>query len=160
VETIISDLLKELSQQFRTVWDIYIKFYTAFLVFNMAGLGLVAEKVKSWNARKWIMLAFIFQNILSAITAFSIAFYSQQISDRAERLTAELVSRKGGPNDKSNPTFIESPFPGQLGYWSGVANGVSHAFFIVSWIAVCRMWKPREDEPDKSPTIEPTKSPS
>ena len=114
MESVITDLLKELSQQFRTVWDIYIKFYTAFLVFNMAGLGLVAEKVKGRKAKKWIMLAFIFQNILSAITAFSIAYYSQQVAIRAATLMTELVSRKGQPAEQRNPVFVGTPFPGSL----------------------------------------------
>lgn len=147
---IITELLKELSQQFRTVWDIYIKFYTAFLVFNMAGLGLVAEKVKDRRAKIWIMWAFIVQNVLSGITAITIAFYSQNLALRAQTLMIELISRKGGrADDLQTLAFTETPFPGALGLWGGIANGVSHIFFIVSWVAVCRLWK-RRYEPSKN----------
>ena len=35
---------EDLSQTFRTSWDLYIKFYTVFLTFSIAALGLLLSR--------------------------------------------------------------------------------------------------------------------
>jgi hypothetical protein len=51
----------EVSLQFRTVWDLYIKFYTVFLTVQIAGLGAIVQYVAQSN-RILIVLAFILNN--------------------------------------------------------------------------------------------------
>jgi hypothetical protein len=140
-------VITDLSQQFRMVWDIYIKFYTAFIVVNMTGLGLVAEKIERLETKRVIMWAFIFQNVLSGLTALAIAAYSHDVDDRMSKLlTARVAMAQAAtpetPSEQAArpyaPLLVRSTVPGPLGVWGGAANALGHVFFVVCWIAVGR----------------------
>jgi hypothetical protein len=130
-------VLSELSTQFRTVWDIYITFYTAFLVFNITGLAVVAEKVTHRGAKYIIVVAFVLQNIVSGVTAGMIGNYSKHTSDRAQ----QIIVHNANASTNATPAIKnllkeESPLPGGLALYGGWANCFSHLLMIASWTAV------------------------
>lgn len=106
-----------INDQFVKVWDIYIKFYTAFLALNMAALGLTVEKITTPQGKALVMWAFIAQNGLSFCTAVGMTIYSHRIarSFQGQPRVAPMAAAKW------------------LGVWGGVANAVSHVIFVVLW---------------------------
>ncbi len=135
MDLVLKDLIAEIGLNVRTVWDIYIKFYTAFILFNLTGLGFVAEKVKSQHAKRVLMWAFISQNVLTALTSSAIAYYSWEAFVRTANLEARRAALAGLVLD---PVIIGSTLPGPLTTLGALANTVAQVFFIASWIVVCR----------------------
>src|SRR5437763_1601629 len=84
-------LFDEHSLQFRTVWDMYLKFYTVMLTINVAALALTVEKVQDRSHRIPIMLAFVSQHILSFITAVRVAAYSRDVAGKAREVAQFLL---------------------------------------------------------------------
>lgn len=127
----------ECSLQFRTIWQLYLTFYVAFLTVNGAALGLTVQYVTSSNGKVVIALAFILQNSLAAGTAARIAKYSSDVSRRMRDLT-EFVFTNGAASEMGVlPAVLqESPIPAGLGYWGGIANLISHVIFVVLWVIV------------------------
>jgi hypothetical protein len=123
----------ELSLQFRTVWDIYIKWYTVFLSVNVLALGAVVQYVHQEN--RWIIvLSFVIQNVLGLGTAVMIARFSAATASRIETVIRCIVSPEivdGVPRE-----LRDSPIPGKLGAWSGYANAIGNAALIAGWIAL------------------------
>jgi len=127
----------ELSLQLRSVWDLYLKFYTVFLTFNILALAAVVQHIARDN-RTIIVVALVLQNLLSGITAVCIGCFSKDSARRLEDVTLYLL-REAPENSQRPPFSNHSPIPGRLGFWSGVANAVSHLTLIGCWIAVLLM---------------------
>jgi hypothetical protein len=127
----------ECSLQFRSIWDLYLKFYVTFLTVNGAALALTVQYVTGSKAKAVIAITFIFQNVLAAGTAVAISKYSSDVAKRAQGL-AELV---GVSDHKSDPVALPailhtSPIPGHIGRWGGIANLLGHVLFVVLWLVV------------------------
>lgn len=130
--------LEECSLQFRTVWDIYIKWYTIFLTFNIAGIGVAAQHLKGL-AVGVVALTFVAENLISLLTAIYIARFSISIERRALEAAAWLASEgESGQKlpEKSSSPIVQFPIPGSLGFWSGWANAASHLFLMICWVAI------------------------
>jgi hypothetical protein len=125
----------ECSLQFRTVWDLYLKFYVMFMTVNVTALGLTVQYVHTNSARMVIAIAFVMQNVLSALTAAVIARYSSQMATKVSKLAAFIVENTT-PAATIPPILAESPIPGHLGEWSALANAVAHVVYSLLWIFV------------------------
>lgn len=132
------EALKLINDQFLGVWDIYIKFYTAFLTVNLVALGLVVEKVKQERARKFICVGFMIQNLFSLITASGMAMYSNQVAHAFLNAPEIAVLAASRP----------------LGVWGGIGNALSHVLFIGLWAAVCWFRLPLVGPPDQVDTVD------
>jgi hypothetical protein len=127
----------ECSLQFRTVWDLYLKFYIMFLTVNGAALGLTVQYVYSPKAKAVIALAFVLQNVFAAGTAAMISEYSFRMAKRVQGLAEFAVTNASAPDALPLPSVLgESPLPGQLGRWGGIANLGGHVVFVVLWFVV------------------------
>ncbi len=84
----------EVSLQFRTVWDLYIKFYTIFLTFNIAGIAATVQYI-SQDGRHVVVAAFVTQNLVALITALQIAYYSKSSALRSVEL-ADVINKGDG----------------------------------------------------------------
>jgi len=124
--------LDEYSLQFRTVWQLYLTFYVAFITMNGGALGLTVQYVSGGNARKIIAATFIFQNVLAAGTAINIARYSRRVAAQYQRVTQLPIF----DDVAGSAALQESPIPGKRGQWSGLANLVGHILFIALWVVV------------------------
>lgn len=119
---------------YRTVWDIYMKFYTVFLTTNVVGVGLVVQHVETRH--RWpIVLAFLIQNLASSVTAFQIAIYSRGESESLSRL-ARAMTKEGAVDSQST-----SPLPGLLASKAAIVNLVSHLALCLCWIPL--PWIPK-----------------
>jgi len=126
----------EVSIQYRTLWDLYLKFYTVFLTFNILGLGVALQYIPT-DRRLVITVAFILQNALSMFTALSVAHFSHISAGKIESISA-FIARDLNPHSQElrlAPVLSESPIPGRLGFWSGCGCAFSHLTLIGCWIA-------------------------
>lgn len=127
---------EERNQNYRTVWDLYLKFYTVFLTMNIVGLGVVVQHVKSIEPRWWIVAAFTVQNLLSAGTAFWISRFCTDASNEVERLSSAILSGSDAVEDELRKLLKSSPLPAWLGVYAAWANLISHFALISLWIGV------------------------
>jgi hypothetical protein len=127
----------EWSLQFRTTWDLYLKFYVIFLSINITALGLTVQSVHSIRAKAVIAIVFIVQNALAGSTAVMIAIYSSKAASRAQDLAVFALANATSPAPVPLPAvFGESPIPGSLGRWGGFANLCGHIVFGLLWVLV------------------------
>jgi hypothetical protein len=124
---------KETLKMFAKVWDLYIKFYTVFMTFNVVGLGF-ASRIPI-QSRLPLVAAFVIQNLLSVGTSFTIARYSKQTHDKLSRVATHLVS----PHANVAKEVRGSPVPIPLAPWGGYANCIAGLCLIVCWIVVSQI---------------------
>ena len=125
----------EISLQFRTAWDIYIKWYTVFLTANVLALAGAVQYVEPDN-RLIVAITFCIQNVLALLTAVYMALFSRRTAERIRAVSVAIAS-EDGPGDHGGVVLRlgGSPVPGDLGYWSGWANAIGNASLIGCWIA-------------------------
>jgi hypothetical protein len=127
----------ECSLQFRTVWDLYLKFYVVFLTVNATALGLTVQYVEPQRSKAVIAVAFVMQNAFAAVTALMISRWSAKVATRAQDLATFAVTDALQPATGPLPCVLtESPIPGQLGKWGAVANLLGHCVFCALWLSV------------------------
>lgn len=124
---------REINTNFRSLWDIYIKFYTVFLTANVVGIGVVIDRVDAAN-RPLIAAAFVAQNLLAAATAAGLASYGRTCRRRLE--DAAMLFIPSGWDHERAAILRSPPIPDTLSKWSGVANAVSHVILMAIWILV------------------------
>ena len=127
--------LEETSTQFRSSWELYLKFYTVFLTVNIAALGLTLQFVSGWISRLPIVLAFILQNANSLVTAVQIGKYSRKAGQRMSLLCQDIVA-EGNERIVLPAHLVEPALPGELGYWGGIANAMGHGLMVLCWLFV------------------------
>jgi hypothetical protein len=127
---------EDLSQTFRTAWDLYIKFYTVFLSFSLAAIGWVVvypEKVRTVDGAKTVIgSVFLGQTILTAITSGVLAEYSLRVAAKQERIERDL-----SPNSLLG-TLPQTAVPTKLARWAGWANCAAMGFMAVLWVYVLK----------------------
>ena len=127
---------REHATSFRSSWDIYIKFFTVFITFNVIAIGAVLERVAPTN-RPLMSAAFIAQNLLAAGTALGVAWYSRRCKEQMERTADVLLASAGDPATRA--ILREAPIPANTGVWAGVANFIAHVTLIAVWILIATM---------------------
>ncbi|KHE91966.1 MAG: hypothetical protein K8F52_08485 [Candidatus Scalindua rubra] len=124
-------LLEESFNGYKTVWDLYLKFYTVFLSVNLIALAAVLEHISQVN-RLLIVIAFIAQNAFSLGTAIMIAVFSKKSTARYDVLCRHFAVQYC--NHKIIVELSHSPTLSWLGVYGGFANAVSHLALICCWI--------------------------
>ncbi len=115
---------------FRTVWDIYIKFYTVFLTFSLAAMGwLIEHKITSSHSHKIIAAVFIGQTLLTSITSGAIGFYSHKVGKQLSAVEATLMTGINPPPALKRAQTI----PSGLGLWCGFANAFAMIGMSFVW---------------------------
>ena len=132
---------EQLGTNFRAVWDFYMKYHIAFLLLNLTSLALVVELVQVGH-RKLIVSAFVFQNLISAMTAVGIALYSAHCSKHQDAMV-KLLGSKEGYTEELKSFALSSVIPEKLASWAGYANAAAHLVFIACWIAAATLQGPR-----------------
>jgi hypothetical protein len=121
---------EEYLQQFKTAWDLYLKFYTVFLVFNLTAFSFTAEKVSADN-RLPIVIIFVFQNICSAGTALHMSFLGRTTIKRLNPISDAILS-----NSSEKDIALKPPVLTGIAFWAGFANTLSHIGYICCWIFI------------------------
>jgi hypothetical protein len=118
---------------FRTVWDIYIKFYTVFLTFSIAAMGwLVDHKFNNPRSLRLITAVFIGQSLLTSITSGAMGIYSYRVKKQHHRAEVALVTGTSLPPELERVQTI----PYRLGLWAGFANATSMIGMVFLWYLV------------------------
>jgi hypothetical protein len=129
--------LEETSQNFRTVWDLYLKSYTVFLTFNIVAMAwLFGDKTKvpkGWPLY-FIVAVFATQCVLTGITSGLVAEYSGKTQKILEKAKEQLLVHARELVDAG----IEcgGGLPIGLGQWGGWANCVSSFLLMIAWIGL------------------------
>jgi amino acid transporter len=118
--------VEELLTQFRTVWDIYIKFYTVFLSISVAAITFVAGTGYK-GSRRIVAVAFIVQTLMTLGTTIGVGMFSRQTAKGLRSAIRELAG-----DDEADRCWI----PKRLATYSALANSVGLAFFTILWIVI------------------------
>ena len=130
LDWVLKQRTKELGTMFRTVWDIYIKFYTVFLTFSLAAMGwLIEHKITSSHSHKIIAGVFIGQSLLTAITSGAIGFYSYKVGKQLSGVELTLLTGINLPPALRRAQTI----PSGLGLWAGFANASAMILMSLVW---------------------------
>lgn len=116
------DTLRLINDQLLGIWDIYIKFYTAFIAFNLTALGVVVAKLRDIAGKKIMCVAFIAQNALCLATALGMAWYSFSVAGAFETNQEVKILAASRP----------------LATWGGIANAIGNLLFISLWLVIFR----------------------
>src|ERR1700678_4188575 len=81
-EWLLKTRYAESQVNFRTIWDLYLKFYTVFLTVNVGALAWVYNNSTHITSRWPVSIAFIIQCLLAATTSGIMALQSKQTALR------------------------------------------------------------------------------
>jgi|SRR5579871_1198992 len=129
LDWVLKQRAQEMATMFRTVWDIYIKFYTVFLTFSLAALSLLTEHMNtSSHSHKIVAGVFVGQSLLTSITSGAIGCYSRNVGKQLIGVELTLLTGLRLPPLLNRAQTI----PSALGLWCGFAN----AFAMIGMAAV------------------------
>jgi hypothetical protein len=120
---------EDTSTMFRTSWDIYIKFYTVFLTFSMAAMGLVLTRTPPKNVAHILAEVFIGESLLCAISSAFMAVYTRWVARDLRRLEKALLGSAPAPGVIAETSAI----PSGLASWAGWANAVGMVGLGCAW---------------------------
>lgn len=123
---------EEINTNFRTSWELYIKFYTVFLTFNVAALAaLLGAKVALGDRSKWLVIgAFVAQDLLCAATSGFMARFSVRSGKLLDEARMALLAGSGG----SFEGLHRRSLPVELGHWAGWANCGAMLTMAALWL--------------------------
>jgi hypothetical protein len=124
---------QETVRVFIHAWDLYVKFWTVFITFNVVSLGF-ASRIPV-GGRSVVVAAFVVQNLLTLGTSFWIARYSKD----TDKKLSSLASHLAGANTDVAEVAKGSPVPTRLAAWGGYANCIASICLIVCWVVVLRV---------------------
>jgi hypothetical protein len=124
LDWILKQRIEGMSTTFRSVWDLYIKFYSVFLTFTLGAMSWLIEHRETQSMEhnhNVVAVVFIGQGILTCITSVGVASYSCETSNMMVEMEKEIVSVKSMPK-----SLLETkPLPVALAIWSGSANAAA-----------------------------------
>jgi hypothetical protein len=123
---------EDVNTNFRTAWDLYIKFYTVFLTFNVAALAaLFSNNFSLAEGSKWLVIgAFVLQDVLCAATSGLMAKFSQSYAEKLEQARAALL-KDSAESDEGIPA---GSLPVDLSLWAGWANCWAMLAMVALWL--------------------------
>ena len=120
------------NNHFRNVWDICIKLWTVYITLNLTAMSLVSGFIKEPGTKLPIVIAFIIQNLLSAIVGVLIAEYSKSSSNELKNISQEIIEiDKEEPMTIKEVDDLKSPVPWNFTYYSGYAIFSAGISFVV-----------------------------
>lgn len=134
-----------ISENYKNVWDLYIKYYVAFMVVNFTALAAVLEFFRgqaSWP----IAAAFFIMNGGSIGTAIGIARYSRGTKENHQQILNELSD--------SDAAKYPTSLPGSMAVYACIANIIGHVGFLICWCVVAWITPTlglEKPEPGKAP---------
>ena len=132
-------LLDENSLAYRSVWDLFLKFYTVFLTVNILALGTTIQYISQHN--RWpIVVIFFGSNLVGIATSAWVARFSQGSGKRFEDLCKLYIESETETQHKKLAGLASAPIPGWLGKYSGYACVANLLLFAICWILI--LWIP------------------
>lgn len=123
---------EEVNANFRSSWDLYIKFYTVFLTFNVAALAaLFSNNFALAEKSKWLVIgAFVLQDFLCAATSGLMAKFSQRSGEQLEQARTALLKSSAEGSDG----IPAGSLPVDLARWAGWANCWAMLTMVALWL--------------------------
>jgi hypothetical protein len=134
-EWILKARFAEVTVNFRTIWDLYLKFYALFLPFNIAALTWVFGRSFLVPTRSALALSFILQNVNLAVTSALMANHSRLTDTRVRTLLdriVDLACARGEAIQRS--AIVDVDIPTKMARWAGWANFWGMFFLIAIWV--------------------------
>jgi hypothetical protein len=123
--------------QFRSLWDIYIKWYTAFIAFNVAALGFfLGTHIHENSSAKWIMWFFIIQNLMCVATSSLMWGFSARCGKHAHEALRELKERWSCSTVPLSGLLKEELLPYWLPRLGALFNAIGAALLLATWLIV------------------------
>lgn len=113
------NLASDLNDQVLRTWDLYLKFYTVFLVFNATAIGYLVTREGVQTGRGVLAALFVAQNAIALVTAAMMSRYTLRTGKKLTQLGAQPLT------DFTN-----------LGVWGGIGNAIGHVVMSAIWIIV------------------------
>jgi len=116
----------------RTLWDIYLRFYAAFLALNVTGIGVVVATLEDPLDRWPIAIAFALHNLLTVGSVWFITNNSRELIVEMEDLAKAL-----GSDSKAEMlpgAALKAPLPLKVIRYTGPANMITHIGFMIIWV--------------------------
>jgi hypothetical protein len=128
-------LLDDNGNAYRTIWQIYIQFYTVVLTVNIAAMGFVVQFVQQVN-RFPIVLVLAISNVIGAVTSIAIARFSWKSGETYENLCKLYIQSDSEPRHKKLVGLASSPIPKWLGSLAGALCAVVLVLQACGWLAI------------------------
>jgi hypothetical protein len=127
----------EVNQNFRTVWQLYLTFYTANLTINVAALAFVHGAAVLPHPIGWVTFAFVSINLLVGGSSVFVLHYTRGAVNHARTVAGDIgdFARAQGESIDSSKCFRPT-LPGLLCKWAGIANIVGMILVSAVWLAV------------------------
>jgi hypothetical protein len=138
----IKHRIEDLTVMTRACWDMYIKFYTVVMTFNIGAMVLIGgfgkQLANPGPTPRGLAILFAFQDLIT--TAFSLYMikYSNEVSRNYLTLEKELLGEATLPDGTSNTP----PVPIKLMKMGGLGNALAMAGMVGAWTCVAiGVWK-------------------
>jgi hypothetical protein len=133
-EWLLRKRYEETHLNFRTLWDLYLKFYTVFLTSNVAALAWVYSRGAGVVSRWPVSLAFFMQCVLVSVSSVLVAKWSKSSRAGIEGIVDAigfLSSQKGEVSDKA--TLFAVDLPVGIACYGAYANSIGVLTLAVIW---------------------------
>ena len=135
--------VEEISQNFRTVWDLYLKFYTVFLTFNIVAMAWLfgdKNRIAEGKPLYFIVAVFAVQCVLTGITSGLVAVYSKKTEAMLDKAQKKLLAY-AKEEAADEPLDYNGGLPVALGQWGGWANCSSSFLLMIAWVGLATIAK-------------------
>ena len=127
----------ELAVNFRTTWDLYIKFFTVFLTINIAAIAWLFGSVHTTATLWYVSLSFVTQALFCAVTSIGMVLFTRNCRLTQKDIEACLVEMAAAGNETVNPDkCFKSSLPFGLARYAALANFSATITIALIWFAL------------------------
>lgn len=131
----------EINQNFRTVWQLYLTFYTANLTINVAALAFVHGGDTFPRPMGWVIFAFSSIDLLVAASSVFIWSFTNHAVGQAEAVAKDIAEFARSQGETlSISTCFRQTLPRDLCRWAAGANIAGMLLVTGVWIAMYAQW--------------------
>jgi hypothetical protein len=130
---------EEVNQNFRTVWQLYLTFYTANLTINVAALAFVSGGTPGESPRLigWVAFAFVAIDLLVVGSTLFIRNYTRGAVAHAQWVAQDIVDFAAAQGEQiDSAKCFRSTLPAKLCEWVCWANAAGMLLVSAVWIAM------------------------
>jgi hypothetical protein len=127
----------EVNQNFRTVWQLYLAFYTAALTINVAALAFVHGTAASPHPIGWVTFAFVSIDLLIVGSSVFVWQFTRRAVVQAAAVAQDIgdFARAQGETLDASKCFRQT-LPSELCYWAAGANIAGMLLVSAVWFAM------------------------
>jgi hypothetical protein len=136
----LKDQSRELHETVKSLWTIYIGWYTVFLTFNAGTLVFLNQLLDlGLDAFRVVSLAFAIFNVLGAITSLVILKVSRTLLERIETTRKAMHALV---QTTTQPITYASTVADRIMVWAAIANTIALSILSLVWVYVALTIRP------------------